>query len=73
MADNVRIASDDVRGLLHLDDEGIEIAYFNEGCDWLTLLDEDIARSQEPRGLPASFINGVAVRISCDEATLAIE
>ena len=56
-----------------LDDEGIEIAYFDGGCDWLSFLDEDIARSQKPLGLHVSFINGFAVRIFCDEATLATE
>ena len=56
-----------------LDNEGIEIAYFNEGCDWPSFLDEDIARSQEPLGLHVSFVNGLAVRIFCDEATLATQ
>ncbi|MFL0356671.1 hypothetical protein ACI5KX_09325 [Erythrobacter sp. GH1-10] len=56
-----------------LNNEGIEIAYFDEGCDWLSFLDEDTARSQEPLGLHISFINGFALRIFCDEATLATQ
>ena len=71
---NVRIAFNDLGEIAApLDDEGIEIAYFDEGCDWLSFLDENTAQSQEPLGLHVSFINGLAVRIFCDEATLAIE
>jgi hypothetical protein len=69
---NVRVAFNDLCEIAApLNDEGIEIAYFDEGCDWLSFLDEDIARRQEPLGLHVSFINGLAVRIFCDEATLA--
>lgn len=69
---NIRIAFNNLRGIAApLDAEGIEIAYFDEGCDWLSFLDEDLARSQEPQGLHLSFINGLAVRIFCDEAALA--
>jgi hypothetical protein len=69
---NVRVAFNDLSAIeAPLDDEGIEIAYFDEGCDWLSFLDEDVARSQEPQGLHVSFINGLAVRVFCDEATLA--
>lgn len=71
---NVRVAFNDLGQIAApLDDEGIEIAYFDEGCDWPSFLDEDIARSQEPLGLHVSFINGLAVRIFCDEATLATQ
>lgn len=55
-----------------LNDEGIEIAYFDEGCDWASFLDEDIARSQGPQGLHISFINGLVVRIFCDEAVFVV-
>jgi hypothetical protein len=54
-----------------LNDEGIEIAYFDAGCEWRSFLDEDIARSHQPQGLHISFINGLAIRIFCDEATIA--
>lgn len=68
---NVRLAFNDLGAIAApLGDEGIEIAYFDEGCDWLSFLDEDIARSQEPEGLHVSFINGFAIRIFCDEAML---
>ena len=67
---NVRVAFNDLGAIAApLADEGIEIAYFDEACDWLSLLDEDIARSHEPQGLHISFINGLAVRVFCDEAT----
>jgi hypothetical protein len=68
---NVKIAFNDL-GLLAapLNDEGIQIAYFNDACDWLSLLDEDTARSHPPQGLHVDFINGLAVRIFCDEAAL---
>lgn len=68
---NVKVAFNDLSEIAaSLDEEGIEIAYFDEGCDWLSFLDEDIARSQEPLGLHISFISGLAVRIFCDEAML---
>lgn len=71
---NVRVAFNNLGEIAaRLNDEGIELAYFDEGCDWLSFIDEEIARSQEPLGLHVSFINGLAVRIFCDEATLSIE
>ena len=71
---NVRVAFNDLGEIAApLDDEGIQIAYFDEGCDWPSFLDEDIAGSQEPLGLHVSFVNGLAVRIFCDEATLATQ
>ena len=71
-SDNVRVAFNDLRAIAApLDDEGIEIAYFDQGCDWLSLLDEELARRQEPQGLHVSFINGFALRIFCEEATFA--
>ena len=71
---NVRVAFNDLGEITApLDNEGIEITYFDEGCDWPSFLDEDIARSQEPLGLHVSFINGLAVRIFCNEATLATQ
>ncbi|MGH6615788.1 hypothetical protein [Sphingomonas sp.] len=71
---NVRVAFNDLCAIAApIDKEGIEIAYFDEGCDWLSFLDEQIARRQEPQGLHISFINGFAVRIFCDEALLAFQ
>ena len=71
---NIRVAFNDLSAITApLDDEGIEIAYFDEGCHWLSFLDEDIVQSQEPQGLHVSFINGFAVRIFCDEATFAAQ
>ena len=71
---NVKVAFNNLGAIsASLDDQGIEIAYFGEGCDWLTFLDEDIARSQEPVGLHVSFVNGLAVRIFCNETTLTTQ
>ena len=69
---NVRVAFNNLCAIAApLDSEGIEVAYFDEGCDWSSFLDEEIARRQKPQGLHVSFINGFALRIFCDEATLA--
>lgn len=69
---DVRVAFNDLGEIAApVVDEGIEIAYFDEGCDWLSFLDEDLARKQEPQGLHVSFINGFTVRIFCDEALFA--
>jgi hypothetical protein len=71
---NVRVAFNNLTALAApLESEGIEIAYFDEGCDWPSFLDEEIARQQEPQGLHVSFINGFAVRIFCDEVALATQ
>lgn len=71
---NVRVAFNDLSAIAApLDSEGIEVAYFDEGCDWLSFLDEEIARQQEPQGLHVSFTNGFAVRIFCDEVTLVTQ
>ena len=71
---NLRIAFNNLKAIAApLDREGIEIAYFNEDCDWLSFLDEALARQREPQGLHISFINGFAVRIFCDEVRFAAQ
>lgn len=66
---NVRVAFNDLRLLsARLDRDDIEIAYFDEGCDWPLFMDEAAAQSQEPRGLHIAFGDGLVVRIFCDEA-----
>ena len=68
---NVKLAFNNLNAIAApLNDEGIEIAYFNEACDWLSFLSEDLARVQKPQGLDVRFVNGLVVRIFCDEATL---
>ena len=70
---NVRVAFNDLGAIAApIGDEGIEIAYFDEGCDWLSFLDEEIAAREEPQGLHVSF-NGFVVRIFCDEATFTTQ
>jgi hypothetical protein len=69
-----RVAFNDLCAIAtSIDNEGLEIAYFDEGCDWFSCFDEDIARRQLPQGLHISFFNGFAVRIFCDEATFATQ
>ena len=52
--------------------EGIEIAYFDEDCDWLSLTDETLASTQSPLGLHLEFVNGLTFRVFCDQATFSI-
>jgi len=69
---NVRVAFNDLNEIAApLNDEGIEIAYFDEVYDWASFTTEEIAARQEPLGLHVSFTNGLAVRIFCDQATFA--
>ena len=71
---NVRVAFNNLSEIAApLDREGIEIAYFNEDCDWRSFLDEELARRREPQGLHVSFINGFAVRIFCEEVTFVTQ
>lgn len=53
--------------------EGIEIGYFDEDCDWDSFLEEQMTHRQEPQGLHVSFINGLSVRIFCEDATLVTQ
>ena len=71
---NVRIAFNDLNRIAApLNDEGIDIAYFDEAFDWPSFADEEIAAREEPDGLHVSFINGLVVRIYCELTTLEIE
>ena len=68
---NVKLAFNDLNAIAApLNDEGIEIAYFDEACDWLSFMDEEMARVQKPQGLDVRFVSGLVIRIFCDEATL---
>jgi hypothetical protein len=68
---NVRVAFNDLTALTaSLGDEAVELAYFREGCDWTSFLDEKLARQSEPKGLDVRFTNGLVIRIACDEAIL---
>ena len=71
---NVRVVFNDLGKIsAPLDDEGTEVAFFDEACDWFSFLNEDIARLQEPLGLHVSFTNGLTVRIFCDEILLTTQ
>jgi hypothetical protein len=53
---NARLAFNDLNAITApLDHEGIEIAYFDESCDWLSFLDEEIAGRQRAAGLARAF------------------
>jgi hypothetical protein len=68
---NVRIAFNDLGAIAApVEQEGLEIAYFDQGCDWTSFLDEALAGRQEPLGLHLAFTNGFATRIFCDETRL---
>lgn len=68
---NVRVAFNDLTAsAAPLGEEGVELAYFHDGCDWMSFLDEKLARQSEPTGLDVRFDSGLVVRITCDEATL---
>jgi hypothetical protein len=67
---NVKVAFNNLNEIAApLNDEGIEIAFFDEDCDWASFTDEQIAARQEPLGLDIRFINGLVVRIYCEEVT----
>lgn len=71
---NVKVAFNDLTSIAApLDKEGIELAYFDADCDWLSFLDEDLIRTHEPLGLHLMFSNRFTIRIFCDEVVLAAQ
>jgi hypothetical protein len=68
---NVRVAFKDLNQIESpLKELGIEIAYFDEDCDWDSYTTEDIAATQEPEGLYVYFMDDLIVRIYCEVVTL---
>lgn len=68
---NLRIVFNDLCAIAApIVDEGIEIAYFNDECGWRSFLTEELAREWGVQGLHVSFVNGLTVRIFCDEVVL---
>jgi hypothetical protein len=55
-----------------LRDDVVELAYYNEHCDWDAFLDEDLAATQGFEGLHLSFSGGLVLRIRADVAEVAI-
>jgi hypothetical protein len=71
---NVRVVFNDLGKIsAPLEEEGAEVAFFDDECDWFSFLNEDIARLQEPIGLHVSFTNGLTVRIFCNEIFLTAQ
>jgi hypothetical protein len=67
---SVKVAFNDLNLIVApLNGEGIEIAYFDEHCDWESYIDETIAIQQEPIGLHVNFMNDLIVRIYCETVT----
>jgi hypothetical protein len=67
---NVKVAFNNLNLIVApLNDEGIEIAYFDANCDWDSYIDETIAIQQEPIGLHVNFMNDLIVRIYCETVT----
>ena|GEM_PF-1989604 len=70
----VRLAFNDLCKIpAPIDSAGIEIAYFDGECDWLSFLDEELAQRQEPEGLHLGFGGEFAVRIFCDETLFSAD
>lgn len=66
----MRVAFNDLNAIAApLNLEGIEIAYFDQDCDWDSFLDEQMTSRQKPQGLNVSFTNGLVVRIFCEGVT----
>lgn len=67
---NVKVAFNNLNHVIGpLNEEGIEVAYFDEHCDWDSLIDEEIAETQKPLGLHLQFMNDLVVRIYCESIT----
>ena len=67
---NVKVAINNLNHVVGpLNEEGIEVAYFDEHCDWDSLIDEETAATQKPLGLHLQFMNELVVRIYCEAVT----
>jgi len=73
-AGDVRIAFNDLCEIaVPVTNEGVEIAYFDEGCDWNSWLNERMAQRQGASGLHLSLGDGFAIRIFCNQVTFSAE
>ena len=50
----------------------VEVAYFDDECDWDSILDEELADRQGFEGLHISFSGGFVLRIRADAAEVKI-
>ena len=54
-----------------LRDDAVEVAYYDEDCEWDSFLDESLAAFQGFEGLHLSFSGGLVLRIRADVAEMA--
>ncbi len=70
---NLKIAVNDlVDAPVPLRDDAVEVAYYDDHCEWDTFLDEELAANQGFEGLHISFSGGLVLRIRADVAEVAI-
>lgn len=70
---NVKIDFNDlVDAPVPLRDDAVEVAYYDEHCEWDTFLDEELATNQGFEGLHIGFSGGLVLRIRADVAEVAI-
>ena len=70
---NLRVAFNDlVDTPVPLRDDAVELAYYDEDCEWDSFLDESLAAFQGFEGLQLSFSGGLVLRIRSDVAEMVI-
>jgi hypothetical protein len=70
---NLKIAFNDlVHASVPLPDDAVEVAYYDQHCEWDSFLDEELAATQGFEGLHISFSGGFVLRISADIAEIAL-
>lgn len=70
---NLRLAFNDlVDAPVPLREDAVELAYYDEHCDWDFFLDEDLAAKQGFEGLHLSFSGGLVLRIRAEIAEVTI-
>lgn len=56
-----------------LRDDAVEVAYYDDHCDWDSFLDESLAAVQGFQGLHLSFSGGLVLRVRSDVADMVID
>jgi hypothetical protein len=56
-----------------LREDAVEIAYYDEQCEWDAILDERLATAQGFAGLHVSFSGGLVLRIRADVAEVSFD
>ena len=55
-----------------LREDAVELAYYDDHCEWNAFLDEDLATKHGFEGLHISFSGGLVLRIRADIAEVAL-